>query len=434
MACKPGRKSTRVSSFGEGPQSASEKPCSCDGSESCKCSGGEGCGCLDCFFEQVIAAYPEADARRHSVQSGLLPIGAREAPSAGAHAFCTPLVSTGATLALARTHSSGYSGYGPDFEADREAAREDTEQCSYYNSCGRCAEAPSKCEAQCPSVYAACYPPTVDQLTPPFSTGGCPTSGDACDTIAIQERSLENISPSAHVNVVGADSSWENLIKMAWGLLETNSDVLDWASCVIFGTDKMSVISNYVTASWPFRVDVRQVNQNSYSPCGTAGAILVSSFLGDIHMCMNDPLVPEWLRVWEDGSDAERICTLVDLACSMAHELTHISGLGDHDPLGGGHCYTSYMYENTLRWALKQFYPTVTDAACCGGGDWLGDQLYLDDGSVDISIGTCSPASGSGSSWSPGPGPTFGSIPPTHKTPPFDLDPLDPPDVEWLYA
>jgi hypothetical protein len=83
---------------------------------------------------------------------------------------------------------------------------------------------------------------------------------------------------------------------------------------------------------------------------------------------------PAWF-----GSDADRLCTALDLACVVVHEMVHVCGQDFDDWMDNeGVCHGSYMVENIFRWAMMQRYGDATRSSCCEDLD--NDALF---GSAD---------------------------------------------------
>src|SRR3954451_25226108 len=69
---------------------------------------------------------------------------------------------------------------------------------------------------------------------------------------------------------------------------------------------------------------------------------------------------------------ADQFCIAADLAATLLHELVHscwaTSGSADHPPGtkdAANRCSTSYLIENSFRWALGQRYPCLGSSTDC---------------------------------------------------------------------
>lgn len=249
---------------------------------------------------------------------------------------------------------------------------------------------------------AGATPPSDGKLTPTTNAWSCPGSGESCDPPHSKARKISNLVPSSHVNVDRCDEDLAEIVQLAWAMLHTNRDLLDWASCVVFGADDAEIIGNFVDALWPFRIDVvsedKLINDaNGDDLCQTVGAVMLGIPVDRIEVCRVAPIVKEWIDVWKCGNEPERTCVLFDVATILAHELAHVALLAGPD-LFDEDCLDSYVFENTFRWALFQRYPGAAGAACCGSIKDSLDNMYLSDTNFGMALGLCkSECAGTGS-------------------------------------
>ena len=218
--------------------------------------------------------------------------------------------------------------------------------------------------------------------------------------------------------------SWSELLRASVELLRANVDLVEWICCTVFGrfnemvgmleSDALQVWCEQDTDSWDEPGDLGEAGLNALVdlvndvlgtdveyPGRLAGACCATAHgywpVGPVVVCTSANGNAQKVRAWLKGSDADRTCVLIDEACDLFHELTHVVGynFGDkpHDDCTGG---SSYNAENRLRWALLQRYSEdVAGAEACDArlsGSLYGSlrgQLFHKGTSWDVAFKGC---------------------------------------------
>jgi hypothetical protein len=182
-----------------------------------------------------------------------------------------------------------------------------------------------------------------------------------------------------------------DFFKDAWCLLAQNLDIIRWLTCLIFGEDWRDDLAakieghtseRGVSNSLLLRVEIRCDNGVAWSPwaspCPEYFALSwPDAFGGFMHICAERLRVTKWAEMSKSTCPGDRICALIDCAALMAHELTHIVfTLRSGDTIIGD-CEKSYMFGNSVRWALLRRFPEAFSSECCGEEllDWDADGL-----------------------------------------------------------
>lgn len=99
--------------------------------------------------------------------------------------------------------------------------------------------------------------------------------------------------------------------------------------------------------------------------------------LGPIIFCTVADGNAQKVRAWVKGKQADRWCVLIDHACDILHELTHVVSYNTDDkPHDTCTNASSYAADNAMRWALlKRYCEEVSGASAC---DVKVRPLYLD--------------------------------------------------------
>lgn len=172
------------------------------------------------------------------------------------------------------------------------------------------------------------------------------------------------------------------MVRRAWCMLIENVDIVQWACCIIFG--------------WWFTADIAvklfgingQVEVTcsdgdpalAVEPCpGSLARSWWDVFGGFTNLCTTHVTVARQINLFATGTEADKLCAIIDFASLLVHELTHIvfallAADGDEHR---GDCEQSYMFGNTVRWALLKRYSSARDSECCAS------QFYDEFGEVD---------------------------------------------------
>lgn len=214
---------------------------------------------------------------------------------------------------------------------------------------------------------------------------------------------LEAMDIYAHedtVELVNTDSDEKVLLLTAWELLHQNKDLVEWAACMVLGSDASDVdrlVSKIERTSRTVRIritgDCTDFWGDSFGFHAWSGASG-----GTIEICMyTNHWVNHYLPLWTESIKAvDKWCSALDLAVTLLHELTHTIGLSGGDVAGT--CEESYLIENMFRFALFRRHPTITNSACCSGY-WDAGWLVGESGAVWVNANDCITVSSS-TGWS----------------------------------
>lgn len=215
------------------------------------------------------------------------------------------------------------------------------------------------------------------QLYPPSGwTTSCPddfTGSAECNALAdgeIREYTLSALSTlgsRAAENVVirgDADATDEDLLRQAWGVLQNNVDLINWAVCWATGNSNGDhCIVNRISRT-SSRVEVRLYDEGTCPVQVTNFYGAVDGTGGRIRICKSG----DWevyREKFTSGDELMILCSVLDLAAAICHELTHVCGRASGDEPDG--CYRSYLIENAFRWGLFRRFPAAAVGTCCQG-------------------------------------------------------------------
>ena len=77
----------------------------------------------------------------------------------------------------------------------------------------------------------------------------------------------------------------------------------------------------------------------------------------------------QWRRSQDNGRSDLELLVIMDLAGTMLHEAAHGYGVAQADGGTDELCYSSYLIENTFRWAALKRYPELEASRCVR--NWL---------------------------------------------------------------
>jgi hypothetical protein len=265
-------------------------------------------------------------------------------------------------------------------------------------------------------AHAALYDqPTQCPMMAPPTGGECSSLSHSCSEPCVYETNSCDINTLPFAEAEGlydlvyslptktTPVNWEmvDLAQYAWALLYDNLDLVEWTSCVWYGesaTDDSffenlgglfgvagslaECVSDKIQGKAP---DVTIMFQPSI-PNGAFSTTPNPLTGGTIHIPISGNV---WNKKYVDKFDAAapgsagEFCIVADLAATLLHELVHscLTGGSLDTPVAGDSantCSTSYLIENSLRWALGKRYPCLLSTSDCG---YYGDsRLFRNDG------------------------------------------------------
>ena len=257
------------------------------------------------------------------------------------------------------------------------------------------------------------------KFDPPV-TGECPlhADADACPIPCLSERpgscdidllpfdAAEDLydfgySPATLDEVI----DWEavDIVQYAWALLLDNLDLVAWTACLYYGETTVddSFFENLgglfgaagsVAECLVDKVEGRAPDVTiRFVPKLASGAFATTPN----PITGGTIFIPTQGKTWQNcyvakfkatpHGSAQQFCVVADLAATLLHELVHSClTAGSADAPGGGDdpdvCSTSYLIENSFRWALGQRFPCLCATADCGY--YFDDRLWRNDGAA----------------------------------------------------
>lgn len=355
-------------------------------------------------FSDGIPEFSFADVQRARLLAGFRP----SVSMFGGSQVAGP-ASGGAGWRVGSDLSRRVSTGDPVVDAREEFEAREGRNCSYYTDCDKCAEAPAKCAELCPEVYRECYPPTStgphvvvpgelsmagDLLIPPHAQWGsdCELSEADCPVPSARRRlgtDIQRSLVSVPQSYIGCSESFTDVLNAAWILLNENTDLIEWVVCSVFGKSGGCISA---IASWssflPPNVECSSREFGFWPPCPEFVALTIWPH---ITFCSTKAVNEVYANAFQCGTDADRLCVAIDMAATLFHEFTHFCGLNTGD-LAGKACQTSYLAENSFKWALLNRYPAALDSGCCGDnyGNPLDPDLFMQDNATTmIQRGSC---------------------------------------------
>lgn len=181
-----------------------------------------------------------------------------------------------------------------------------------------------------------------------------------------------------------------DLLVMCWALLQDNVDLMEWAVCWATGDTGVGkeIAGKISRTGRRFKVVLEAGACDDGAFCALIGGRKISI----------NTESDEWSRyveMWEDGTASVWMCAVVDLTCTLFHELMHSAGYSRDDEART--CKDSYLAENIFRWAMFRRYGSagIASSTCC---DHLDDDDVFGSDSARYPDSECLPASSSGSS------------------------------------
>lgn len=275
------------------------------------------------------------------------------------------------------------------------------------NHCDSCRADPENCANKFPSWYAACFPGSdreTNRFVVPDSSlwgnpgcefsawadlcGDAPFIREASDEEALQVTSDSNGADGVNIELCSAD--FTEMLKTAVTFLIENSDIVTWATCLLYGSGYQSRIPEKLLQKSVFdgRLDITcddgGSNHGVLRPCvvttcaepaedGSCLPYLGLSFaLFGVNICTEKIVVDTWLRLFASSDSAERLCGLIDLSSVLVHELAHVTltfrsgdlAASQEDTLDET-CSRAHLLQSIYQWAIYQRYPQALRATCC---------------------------------------------------------------------
>lgn len=253
-----------------------------------------------------------------------------------------------------------------------------------------------------------CVHSSSDETFEPPNGGwgsSCRSESDVseCEAPRIREWSCSHsdcgLDADDYVDFTRCGGDIGDALRAGWCLLLENTDILEWAGCVAHGRS-MEGYLRHLQGSIT-RVEVTCYDDPDEgtaigNPCagGSGGDRSFSAISywsargGWIHVCET-----QW--VWElivrlrGSSASDALLGTIFAAGIRAHELIHVTWpVRSGDRQGSGNCESSYLFHNTVVWALLRRYPAAFNWVC---GQALEhdntpgtpkDDLFLSDGVV----------------------------------------------------
>jgi hypothetical protein len=271
--------------------------------------------------------------------------------------------------------------------------------------------------------WSADHQALIDQLNPssqqcllitpptPSSSGGYPECVVAEDTSACQPYPCASGQVSAcqlsdfPFNDVADDyqvkiekglslaRNEEELVQMAWAILQANGDLASWVSCMYYGESERSFLGfdTSVAKCLSDKIDGKNPRAKvvfttmAEAPSSSAAAWGSKGGGGKISLPTDgvwwQGMVSSYTAAVDDSS--EEFCLAAKVAGVLLHELVHTCPSSkdfDNHPAGGDEpssCTTSYLIESGFLWALGERYPCLSTTSC---SDFLSDSLWGSDG------------------------------------------------------
>lgn len=188
------------------------------------------------------------------------------------------------------------------------------------------------------------------------------------------------------------NTDYLKLLLAAWNILYENLDLIQWVACWLTG-DRLSLTA-LLTGNWS-TMGVCMTN----SILGTPGSEVYVFFTPLSNEAFSGLplgvtpggtiLIPDRSDIWQEfvelflsSNPLDRLCSVVELATWLAHELTHTCGYAFGDPWfedGSDACPKSYLFENAFRWALHRRYGDLA-ASCCSS---LGSERLFGESEIE---------------------------------------------------
>lgn len=190
------------------------------------------------------------------------------------------------------------------------------------------------------------------------------------------------------------NTDYLKLLLASWNILYENLDLVQWAACWLTG-NRLSVTA-LLTGNWA-TLETCLTNSILGSP-GQEIYVLFTPLTNESFSGLplgftsgGTILIPDRSDLWQgfvelflSSDPLERLCSVIELATYLAHELTHTCGYSFGDPWfkdGSDACMKSYLFENALRWALHRRYSDLA-ASCCSD---LGSELFFGESDIQMS-------------------------------------------------
>lgn len=240
---------------------------------------------------------------------------------------------------------------------------------------------PFRCADAMKGDWLSCYVP--DPYTQPWRT-----------TADLDAMDIEAHADSVEID--GASDAERELLLAAWEVLQQNLDLVEWSLCIVLGDDSNKarrLLRKMTRGVATVRIHVVPDCDPLFDdPGGFRAWGGVSG--GTIWICDAEKtqLTKNYLRLWMDGVTAnDRWCSVLDLAVTLMHELSHTVGIAkDDDPYRPKECPKSYLIENAFRFILFRRYVGVTNSDCCSKYRPPTSDVYFGSAAADyVAAGDC---------------------------------------------
>lgn len=145
----------------------------------------------------------------------------------------------------------------------------------------------------------------------------------------------------------------EQLVTAAWNLVLQNMDMVRWAVCKATGTiddSKYKALLRRINGKTRITVKIWDID-----PPGDGFALALDGS-GTIVIWGGEGVWATYVDMWNNGASPNvRLCSALNLAAVLLHELCHLAGYTYIDL--GNKCYDVYLIESAFKWAVFQRYP-----------------------------------------------------------------------------
>jgi len=213
-------------------------------------------------------------------------------------------------------------------------------------------------------------------------SGGFADCGTLCLRVGTV-ADLKRIDPAAinSLRVKGDYSAvQEEMVRISWGILEQNTDILRWAICKAY-EKRVGGFSGRIGRRLEscYQKMMGEMSSDGLFARTGAGRMKVTFITGSDNSFSASPLPIgirlskdqrrwrnyEWIWTYATNED-DKYFAIVDLAITLFHELFHALGCGDHRQSSDNvrPCDEIYLAENVARYAFYVRFPKVAASSC----------------------------------------------------------------------
>lgn len=202
------------------------------------------------------------------------------------------------------------------------------------------------------------------------STSECPGPSSATRD-ALTHDVVESHAGSIHFKNANSDVE-KAIIVYGWAYLCENTDLLNWVLCWLSGPEVgggyYQDVKGRLTANWPFRVNVKFIDDPSQVDQEETEARATGGFLGSgiIHWNRETYLWKYAKQIWSSGCGAMQTCLHIEIASILFHELLHVAGFRHATEDYQFTCDFAVLAGNCLKYAMRLRYPSACESSCCG--------------------------------------------------------------------